>query len=183
MAGTRQTRRFKKAGLLASVLQGASAQDFLKNAGALEAASRGRDLLKLAHCRTDSSPARPTKTPNWEVGRETHPVSRARLLYITNNFPKIETYSSLVGKVTGLSRLLRLGLPPWLTEKLRRPIHGIHRELRPTTNTRPLARVGWPGQRPPHEQLRRTRTTRRRRRRETLIRAPRVFRYPIPEPR
>ena len=38
---------------------------------------------------------------------------RARLLYITNNYvPKIEIYSSLVGKVTGLSRLLRLGLPP-----------------------------------------------------------------------
>ena len=54
--------------LLASVLQAASARDFL-NAGALEAAPRGRDLLKLAHCRTDSSPARPTKTSNWEAGR------------------------------------------------------------------------------------------------------------------
>ena len=40
---------------------------------------------------------------------------RARLLYITNDYvPKIEIYSSLVGKVTGLSRLLRLGLPPCL---------------------------------------------------------------------
>ena len=39
------------------------------SAGALEAAPRGRDLLKLAHCRTDSSPARPTKTSNREVGR------------------------------------------------------------------------------------------------------------------
>ena len=56
--------------LLASVLQAASARDFL-NAGALEAATRGRDLLKLAHCRTDSSPARPAKTSNWEVGRGT----------------------------------------------------------------------------------------------------------------
>ena len=43
---------------------------------------------------------------------------RARLLYyitnLNNYFPKIagEIYSSLVGKVTGLSRLLRLGLPP-----------------------------------------------------------------------
>jgi len=37
---------------------------------------------------------------------------RARLLYITNNyFPKIEIYSSLVGKVTGLYRLLRVGSP------------------------------------------------------------------------
>ena len=60
----------KKQSLLASVLQAASARDFL-NAGALEAAPRGRDLLKLAHCRTDSSPARPTKTSNWEVGRGT----------------------------------------------------------------------------------------------------------------
>ena len=34
------------ASLLASVLQAASARDFL-NAGALEAATRGRDLLKL----------------------------------------------------------------------------------------------------------------------------------------
>ena len=58
--------------LLASVLQAASARDFL-NAGALEAAPRGRDLLKLAHCRTDSSPARPTKTSNWEAGRGTRP--------------------------------------------------------------------------------------------------------------
>ena len=33
--------------LLASVLQAASARDFL-NAGALEAVTRGRDLLKLA---------------------------------------------------------------------------------------------------------------------------------------
>ena len=32
-----------------SVLTGASAWDF-PNAGALEAATRGRDLLKLAHC-------------------------------------------------------------------------------------------------------------------------------------
>ena len=42
---------------LASVLpvEAASARDFL-NAGALEAVTRGRDLLKLAHCRTDSSP-------------------------------------------------------------------------------------------------------------------------------
>ena len=36
--------------LLASVLQAASARDFL-NAGALEAVTRGRDLLKLVHCR------------------------------------------------------------------------------------------------------------------------------------
>jgi hypothetical protein len=32
------------------------------SAGALEAAPRGRDLLKLAHCRTDSSPGTRTKT-------------------------------------------------------------------------------------------------------------------------
>ena len=65
--------------LLASVLQAASARDFL-NAGALEAAPRGRDLLKLAHCRTDSSPARPTKTSNWEAGRGTRPRPFGHLL-------------------------------------------------------------------------------------------------------
>ena len=65
--------------VLASVLQAASARDFL-NAGALEAAPRGRDLLKLAHCRTDSSPARPTKTSNWEAGRGTRPRPFGHLL-------------------------------------------------------------------------------------------------------
>ena len=65
--------------LLASVLQTASTRDF-PNAGALEAATRGRDLLKLAHCRTDSSPARPTKTSNWEVGRGTRPRPFGHLL-------------------------------------------------------------------------------------------------------
>ena len=48
-----------------------------------------------------------------QLGRFYVSEPRARLLYITNNyFPKIEIYSTLVGKVTGLSRLLRLGLPP-----------------------------------------------------------------------
>ena len=59
--------------LLASVLQTASARDF-PNAGALEAATRGRDLLKLAHCRTDSSPARPVRPPIWKAdSRDTPP--------------------------------------------------------------------------------------------------------------
>ena len=62
--------------LLASVLhvlQAASARDFL-NAGALEAVTRGRDLLKLAHCRTDSSPARPVRPPIWKAdSRDTPP--------------------------------------------------------------------------------------------------------------
>ena len=79
--GTIQSCRHEP--LLASVLQAASARDFL-NTGALEAAPRGRDLLKLAHCRTDSSPARPTKTskPLMISGSNTlgyaHVVRRAR---------------------------------------------------------------------------------------------------------
>ena len=67
--------------LLASVLQAASARDFL-NAGALEAATRGRDLLKLAHCRTDSSPARPVRPPIWKAdSRDTPPSFWALALH------------------------------------------------------------------------------------------------------
>ena len=39
------------------------------NAGALEAAPRGRDLLKLAHCRTDSSPGARIQLPNSNGSR------------------------------------------------------------------------------------------------------------------
>ena len=60
--------------MLASVLQAASARDFL-NAGALEAATRGRDLLKLAHCRTASSPARPARPAIWKAGSRDTPPS------------------------------------------------------------------------------------------------------------
>ena len=43
------------------------------NAGALEAAPRGRDLLKLAHCRTDSSPGARIRLPNGSRPRaDTH---------------------------------------------------------------------------------------------------------------
>ena len=67
--------------MLASVLQAASARDFL-NAGALEAATRGRDLLKLAHCRTDSSPARPARPPIWKAdSRDTPPSFWALALH------------------------------------------------------------------------------------------------------
>ena len=67
--------------LLASVLQAASARDFL-NAGALEAVTRGRDLLKLAHCRTDSSPARPVRPPIWKAdSRDTPPSFWALALH------------------------------------------------------------------------------------------------------
>ena len=67
--------------MLASVLQAASARDFL-NAGALEAATRGRDLLKLAHCRTDSSPARPVRPPIWKAdSRDTPPSFWALALH------------------------------------------------------------------------------------------------------
>ena len=67
--------------LLASVLQAASARDFL-NAGALEAATRGRDLLKLAHCRTNSSPARPVRPPIWKAdSRDTPPSFWALALH------------------------------------------------------------------------------------------------------
>ena len=77
--GTIQSCRHEP--LLASVLQAASARDFL-NTGALEAAPRGRDLLKLAHCRTDSSPARPVRPPIWKAdSRDTPPSFWALALH------------------------------------------------------------------------------------------------------
>ena len=55
-------------------------------------------------------------------------MNRARVCRVTliyNYFPKIEIYSSLVGKVTGLSRLLRLGLPPCFQVARARGVTGV----------------------------------------------------------
>ena len=50
--------------------------------GTLEAATRGRDLLKLAHRRTDSSPARPVRPPIWKAdSRDTPPSFWALALH------------------------------------------------------------------------------------------------------
>ena len=60
------------------------------NAGALEAAPRGRDLLKLAHCRTDSSPGAriqlpmeadrgPTPTSHWGLALWRRGVAERRM--------------------------------------------------------------------------------------------------------
>ena len=50
------------------------------------------------------------------------------------------------GRATKVNMLL-------LTEKLRRPIHGIHRELRPASDTRPVTRVRRHGKRSAHQEL------------------------------
>ena len=81
--------------LVASVLRAASAVFPIKLSsllssrvststafGALEAATRGRDLLKLAHCRTDSSPVRPARPPIWKAdSRDTPPSFWALALH------------------------------------------------------------------------------------------------------